>query len=279
VKYSWVNGTRQEATPQQKGLCCCCGNPTVSKCGTKKVWHWAHQSLKNCDAWWENETSWHRLWKNYFPEENQEIIHFDEKTGEKHIADIKNDKGMVIEIQNSPISEVELHARESFYNHMIWVINGERFKRNFIVLDKLPNPNNTFFEDIVFFRKRASATFKGVLFYRKSENLDYEEWLNSGCSGSYRSLIQIGNYNSGLDRHNFLQKIEENYIGHHLFEWKQPRTIWFSTTKPVYIDFGDDLVWLMEKYYKDRDLWCVQKFKKETLISKLGGCFPFYPPF
>ncbi len=277
VKYSWVNGIRQEATPQQKGLCCCCGNPTISKCGTKKVWHWAHQSLKDCDAWWENETIWHRLWKNYFPEENQEIIHFDEETGEKHIADIKNDNGMVIEIQNSPMSEEELRAREHFYNNMIWVVNGDKFINNFIILDKLPNPSCETFKDIVFLAKNPNDIYTVLLGYRKNENLEYEKWHNSGYIGSKPVLKQ--SFLRKIDYYNLIKEIEKNYVGHHLFEWKNKRDVWFSATKPVFIDFGGNLVWLMQKYYKDRDLWCVQKFKKETLISKLGGCFPFYPAF
>jgi hypothetical protein len=143
----------------------------------------------------------------------------------------------------------------------------------------LPNPFCEFFEDILFFPKKSRAKFDDLLFLRKSENLEYLNWLNSGCVGSNQSFKHGSPYSFGLDHKEFLQKIEENYIGHHLFEWKKPRTVWFSTTKPVYIDFGGNLVWLMQKYYKDRGLWCVQKFKKETLISKLGGCFPFYPPF
>ena len=115
MKFALVNGIKQEPSPQLKGVCCNCGTTTQAKCGTRKIWHWAHTTLQHCDSWWENETEWHRLWKGYFPSKNQEIIHFDDKTGEKHISDIKTNNGMVIEIQNSPMNELEMLSREHFY--------------------------------------------------------------------------------------------------------------------------------------------------------------------
>ena len=44
-----------------------------------------------CDPWWENETEWHRAWKDQFPADWQEIVHHAED-GEKHIADVKTDR-------------------------------------------------------------------------------------------------------------------------------------------------------------------------------------------
>ncbi|MFH7030020.1 MAG: competence protein CoiA [Heteroscytonema crispum UTEX LB 1556] len=269
MKYALANGIKQEPKPQQKGVCCFCGNPTISKCGNRKVWHWAHESLKHCDSWWENETSWHRLWKSYFPVKNQEIIHFDEVTGEKHIADIKTDNGMVIEIQNSPMSEEELHSRESFYGNMIWIVNGEKFRNNFTILDRLPKPFCEFFEDIVFLPKHPNATYIGLMYYRKSENFGYENWCNSGGVGSSPSLSFSSR--TSIDHKELKQRIEDNYEGHHLFKWKNSRTVWFQAEKPVFIDFGGNRLWQLRKYYDGRDLWCVQKISKAALIRKNGG--------
>ena len=50
----------------------------------------------------------------------------DEKTGERHIADVKTPKGLVIEFQHSPIQSEELRSRETFYDNMIWIVDGER---------------------------------------------------------------------------------------------------------------------------------------------------------
>lgn len=56
------------------------------------MWHWAHKGRLPCDPWWEPETEWHRMWKDYFPSQNQEVVHFDAATGEKHVADVKTDR-------------------------------------------------------------------------------------------------------------------------------------------------------------------------------------------
>jgi competence protein CoiA len=257
MKYAFVDGIKQEPIPKQSGICCLCGSPTISKCGTSKVWHWAHKSLENCDSWWENETLWHRLWKSYFNKDNQEVIHFDENTREKHIADIKTNNGTVIEIQNSPMSEDELRSRENFYGKMFWIVNGEKFKNNFKISGlKLPRQNCELFQDIV---------FQGYRCYRKSENVELENCLK--LRKSYNSFVKV------YSRSNINQDIENNYIGHHLFEWKHPRSVWFNATKPVFIDFGDEFLWWVKKYYDEdyRNLWCVQKICKHELINKNGG--------
>ncbi|MCB0386828.1 MAG: hypothetical protein KDD43_15645, partial [Bdellovibrionales bacterium] len=88
MKYSMVDGERREAEKGLVGSCVGCGGPMTPKCGPKKVPHWAHRSLTKCDHWWENETPWHRDWKNNFPAECQEIRHKAED-GEWHIADVK----------------------------------------------------------------------------------------------------------------------------------------------------------------------------------------------
>jgi hypothetical protein len=98
----------------------------IAKCGRVKVWHWAHKGRLLCDPWWENETEWHRAWKNRFPLDWQEISQFDQLTGERHIADIKTPHGLVVELQNSPMSLEEMASRERFYGEMIWIINGQR---------------------------------------------------------------------------------------------------------------------------------------------------------
>jgi hypothetical protein len=98
----------------------------VAKCGRIKVWHWAHKGRPPCDPWWEAETEWHRGWKNKFPADWQEIVHVDEATGEKHIADVKNPWGLVVEFQHSPLQAAELAARESFYGNLIWIVDGCR---------------------------------------------------------------------------------------------------------------------------------------------------------
>ena len=131
MKFALVDNQKKEAEKGLKGLCPICQQPVIAKCGKFKINHWAHKSLEHCDNWWENETEWHRQWKNTFPVEWQEIVAIDEKTGEKHIADIKTNYGMVVEFQHSNISEEERISREKFYKNMIWIVDGTRRKRDF----------------------------------------------------------------------------------------------------------------------------------------------------
>ena len=103
----------------------------IAKCGEVKLWHWAHRAGSLCDRWWENETPWHRAWKDRFPTEWQEIWrHADD--GELHIADVETHDGWVIEFQHSNINPEERRSREGFYERMTWVVDGLRRKRDVV---------------------------------------------------------------------------------------------------------------------------------------------------
>ncbi|MBD2682192.1 MULTISPECIES: competence protein CoiA [Nostoc] len=269
MKYALVNGIRQEATPKTKGICICCGSLTISKCGNQKVWHWAHDSKKICDSWWENETEWHRLWKSYFPENNQEVIQVDALTGEKHIADVKTDNGVVLEFQNSQISEQELSSREDFYKEMIWIVNGEKFLKNFTISSRVPNPSSELVQDILILQANkthyAHNDIDAFWFLKKSENPDYINYIKTG-----KPYSKMGEIYYSLETIN--QEVNENYIGHHLFHWKNPRTIWYQSKKSVFIDFGGTLLWLLQKY-DESGLMCIKKINKADFIRENGGVY------
>ena len=127
MKFALVNGEKSEATKGAKGLCPSCGAELIARCGEVKINHWAHKGKRNCDPWWENETEWHRAWKNEFPTEWQEVVHYDEN-GEKHIADVKTQTDWVIEFQHSYLKPEERHSRNIFYNKLVWVVDGSRRK-------------------------------------------------------------------------------------------------------------------------------------------------------
>lgn len=129
MKFALVNGHKETPTPQIHGECPCCGSKVISKCGDKKLWHWAHYSKRDCDVWWENETQWHRDWKGRFPEDWQEVIHHDEH-GEKHIADVKTAQGWILEFQHSFLKPQERNSRNNFYKKIVWVVDGLRRKRD-----------------------------------------------------------------------------------------------------------------------------------------------------
>lgn len=132
MRFALINNQHTEAQPGREGAVCPgCGAPVIAKCGTQKVHHWAHRNTGMCDSWWETETQWHRNWKNYFPVEWQEVFLPNEVTGEKHIADVRTEHGLIIEFQHSFISPEERVSREEFYKTMVWVVDGTRLSRDF----------------------------------------------------------------------------------------------------------------------------------------------------
>lgn len=224
-----------------------CNGDTIAKCGPQIIHHWAHKSLKHCDTWWENETEWHRLWKAEFPKEWQEVVHFNSYDGEKHIADVKTAKGLVIEFQNSPMSLGEMRAREDFYQNMVWIVNAKPFQSNFLFLGRLPNPEIDFFKDIVIhnFNKEGSGSF-----HRRSERIHKS------------SMVQIYNIKE------IKTEIDNNYVGHHHFNWKRPRSVWFEAKKDVFLDFGDENLWKLLLYYPENRTYCIKKISKDYFINR-----------
>ncbi|MES2592047.1 MAG: hypothetical protein V4608_09195 [Bacteroidota bacterium] len=139
MKFAIKGGNRVSAELSgDVAKCYCCNSPVRAyiKNGERQIRsrdfnsHWKHINKPMCDKWWENETDWHRTWKNNFPEDWQEFVRFDILTAEKHIADvytIGRKEEIVIEFQNSKISEQEVISREMFYKKMIWVVNARGF--------------------------------------------------------------------------------------------------------------------------------------------------------
>ena len=136
MKFALIDGKRREPQPKLTGHCPSCGEVVTAKCGTQRVWHWAHKGRLTCDPWWEPEGEWHRAWKNQFPVSWQEIPLRSKETGELHIADIRTPGGLVIEFQHSAIDPAEQAAREAFYGNMLWVVDGTRLKRDRPQIDR-----------------------------------------------------------------------------------------------------------------------------------------------
>ena len=131
MRFALIDFNRVEAQPKQQGVCPNCSQPVIAKCGKQKIWHWAHLSTTSCDRWWEPETEWHLSWKNNYSANWQEISLLDERTGERHIADVRTVHNLVIEFQHSYIDSHERTLREQFYKNMVWVVDGTRLKRDY----------------------------------------------------------------------------------------------------------------------------------------------------
>jgi competence protein CoiA len=164
MKFALVDNTKVEATKGAKGFCPGCGSALIAKCGDIKLHHWAHKGNRVCDPWWENETAWHRAWKNNFSKDWQECILHDEQTSEKHIADVRTSQGLVIEFQHSKIETQERASRENFYINMVWVVDGTRLKGDYPRFLK---------------GKIRKTTKNGIYFVESSEKCFPSTWLES----------------------------------------------------------------------------------------------------
>ena len=166
MKYALINSVKHEAVKGMQGICPSCGSEMIARCGTLKVHHWAHKHKHQCDRWWEPETEWHRAWKGHYPENWQEIVMPDPSTGEKHIADVQTDNGLVLEFQHSPIHVDERTSRERFYKNMVWVVDGCRSKRE--LKRFLDNRESLYFIDD-----------KGLYRSKHPDEVFPYQWLNS----------------------------------------------------------------------------------------------------
>jgi competence CoiA-like predicted nuclease len=131
MKYALLSNIRTEPFKGGIGACPGCGAEVIASCGEKNLHHWAHKGKCNCDPWWENETEWHRQWKNHFPADWQEAVMQDKRSGEKHRADVLTSFGLAVEFQHSFLDPAERRSRESFYQSLVWLVDGTRRKNDY----------------------------------------------------------------------------------------------------------------------------------------------------
>ena len=198
--------------------CPCCNSEVLAKQGEINIWHFAHKVKNRCSEWFKPMTEWHSNWQKCFPNECREVIHKCEKTGEKHIADIKTKSGIVIEFQHSSISSKEIKAREEFYGEkMIWVLDGNVFKCEHYEFDKY---NYKFSVDYML---------------KKNEDLikRYDEELSKpfGCHKDF-----IFEYlKKGMEFYRHAQNMIKGY----------PKSKFFKIAKNhIFIDLGDYMLYL-----------------------------------
>lgn len=226
--WALVENRKIEAKPKLEGICPLCGKKVISKCGEIYVWHWAHVKDENCDTWSEPESAWHKHWKATFGKENSEVLI--SKESKTHFADILTKSQVVIELQNSPISKSTIREREEFYGErMIWLLNGEEFRRNLTVKDEWEDQDSL---------ELKSLPRKPIRWKRSAPEVE------KGINGEF-------------------------------FKWKSPRRSWEDVQRPLFIDFGEDSLFMVEEGMGTTQIRGVY-IKKEKFIKKYGGDFSFY---
>ena len=189
--------------------------------------------------------------------------------GEVHRADIKTPTGIVIEVQHSTMTDEERESREAFYGNLIWIVDGKSFRDRFHVGWMLPDPNADAFEDVVWFHqprdafRYVSAWPHGISpFWRISEERKHYPGLTRE---NIREVIPPDSLFLFHDGDGIRDLVESNYLGHHQFCWMRPRRTWFDAKCPVYIDFGEDVLYQLVEY-DDRLRLCVRLVAKRKLI-------------
>lgn len=191
----------------------------------------------------------------------REIVHHDVATGEKHVADVKRADGLVIELQNSPMSIEEMESRERFYGEkMLWIVNAEMFAHNITTFEALPDPKADFVADLIIAQPRHEwlrnlVIVKGdgstLMFHRRSD-----VWPDGKPTGEVHSGRSLGDL------------VTRHYLGHHLCLWKKPREVWMRSKRTTIFDFGSEVMWVACRYGVD-EFFCLQKTLKSALIESL----------
>ena len=149
-----------------------CGEKLVQRRGEIKAHHFAHFPNTKCiDTWHYDESDWHYLMQNLFPNESQEIVmELEEK---KHRADVFiKSRNVVVQFQGDRIRQTEFEARNTFFTKLghkvIWVFDESRPFENESI-DRI-DINKSFMRGW----SRASKTFEG---FHPEEHGDIEIWF------------------------------------------------------------------------------------------------------
>lgn len=129
-------------TKDVNAVCPCCNTKVIAKCWSVNIHHWAHETA-DCDPWYEPMSEWHKNWQSLFKPELREVV-----IG-RHRADICINDKLVIELQHSHISALEVAEREQFYNtnhKMIWILDGmtTKIKDNFEISNQWQYKNESY---------------------------------------------------------------------------------------------------------------------------------------
>lgn len=255
MQLALVDGESTEPFPKGRGKCPICDSELGAKCGSRVMHHWAHIHQRNCDPWWENETPWHREWKNLYHISCREVSHT-AIDGEIHRADVKTPSGIIIEFQHSALNDEERIAREKFYDNLVWVLDGSVFSKNFDIYHMLPAPDSAIAKDVVWMKaeRHMEGANKGI-FHRLSE-------VQKTDPGATKATVSWGQV---FRLREIEKEVSASYRGHHQYDWVKPRRTWLAAKCPVYIDFGGEhLVKLC--IYDDSGLLCIQFVAKKKFL-------------
>ena len=202
-------------------------------------------------------TQWHLDWQNNFAPAWREVIFRDEQSGAFHRADIHTPQGVTIEFQHSHLSIEELESRNTFYKKLIWVVNAQPFKEQFIFTNATPNPQSPLLANYKF-SVDPNGLAKFHYFYSKEEPYSY------GPTGLVRSYsLHDPELREVAEEHDKKGKL------YWLFSWKNKRSASLNSNAPVFLDFGDEfLYWIKKRAQRPFPLRYLQVVEKKDFLAK-----------
>jgi competence CoiA-like predicted nuclease len=236
-------------------LCPSCGQKVVLKAGDIKTPHFAHDQ-KVCDYFdYKGMSDWHLEWQSKFKKQQREVIVL--KGGIKHIADVINSNGIVIEFQNSPIPYHKKEERDLFYEKLIWVVNAENFNVEF--------KNVHTGEYLKYLNELSNAKNEMRMLYDSIRDFEFHS-----LSAKALELDLVEEIDKIRQKHKdkikaVSQKMpqcpEKIDSDDKKIVWKNKRQIWIESKTPVFLDFGGYLALLTSET-------TAKQISKESFISK-----------
>ena len=120
-------------------------------------------------------------------------------TGERHYADVRTDRPLVIEFQNSPISSSTIHIREAFYGDMVWVINASGFKDNFNLASEVTMGLKRITNALPTKEGGIRSKFDAEIEKQETETFTTEQQIKDAIDETIRLQRKIDNYKNYLD--------------------------------------------------------------------------------
>jgi hypothetical protein len=125
IKGEWIYANQSK----EKAFCPICKLDLVLAIYTNEKNRYRHKANTGCTYGQNQINDWHIEWQAKF--KNTEINY--PELGLR--ADVVLKNGLILELQNSPISWVELRNRESNYKKMVWLFNltnEKHYKNTFV---------------------------------------------------------------------------------------------------------------------------------------------------
>lgn len=253
MQYAILEGVKRKPFKGGKGLCPLCDAPLIAHFGEIEPPHWQHVRKADCDPWHEPKTVWHIAWQE-FPME-------DEATDEKHFADVRTDKGLVIEFQNSPITPSTISQRETFYGNMIWVVNANTYKDSFDIASRVTSEVKRFEDTLLMKEFQIKADIDAEIREQETKVNNLRNKLKDTIEYTKKVQRWIDEYQEAIAKY---KGLSEKIIK------------WITNSEGnIEVANGGDLYDFLERLYKERllsiknsicqDVGLLNKTEKELL--------------